>query len=473
MLHESTSNITTTDQTVNIPTQYTAFLDIINPVLCDLLKKKFNFNRLSIEELIDSNNIDYLFFYNSSQLEATGNFEAIKVSKMIRRGFTPDAPFDTDDPIGQYVNFYKLYLDKYVTAEELEKYISSKKESSVVTDMLILSKYVYAKTYDRRGKTLAKKTLKRVSSYNLSLTCMYVYLYKCIERVNPNNGLEEYRAFYKRTVSSDNGNNIYLRLLLKSKNEGEYQEIKQTILSTKRIYHPNLIAFFTEYIKHVKHDCLSLKQDIDEIATHLATADFLQRDIVGIHLQKTNNILSKRVENAKKKIYSEFKNIGLEDLALYRDSGYLDRSTLQLLETAVGNEDFQHVLDSIFNALNISETLVTQLILRYLDDIDQDKVIILKIVKSVLPNISIKHFRELIEAKIVLKSRDHDVLLSVLSQTGDYSEILKAVHSGYIDLSRLDQILLVKILNACTNADTKTELLFKSVRDANRAIVNC
>lgn len=449
--------------------QNTAFLDIINPVLWDLLEKKFKFKKMPIEDVIASGRIDHLFFYNSSDLEATKNSEAVKVSVMIRRNLMPDTPPDTDDPVMRYVNFYKLYLNKYVTAEVLDEYIRMD-ERSIITDLLIFSKYVYAKDSYEKGKMLAKKVLRQVAKYDLPLTCMYVYLYKAIQKTNLKNGLEEYRAFFKKTVESDSSRNIYLRFLLNSKNDHDYQEIKKVILSTKKIYYPNLIKFFVEYIKYIRCDSYLLKQDIDEITAHLKTAEFQQRDTVFSHQEKVLHRISTKIQKIQNKTYKELKYIGVDDLVLYRHNNYLDSDTLHLIEIAIGHKSSEDLLYEVETAANMSEPLAAQLIINHLQDENRDQYVTREIFTSVLPKLSIEYLRDLIDNQMIEKSKDHDILMTLFLKKKSYVEIIGAIYAGYIDASRLDIAILTTVVNACRTVDRKVEFIFEFVENKNDAL---
>lgn len=458
------------DQTYYFHKQQTAFLDIINPVLWVMLEKKFNFKKLTPQEVIASGCLDHLFFYHSSELEATENRDAVKISKMIRRYIAPDRPPNSSDPIVKYINFYKLYLDKYVTVEELDNYVKSNGEQSTITDLLILSKYVYAKDNHERGKALAKRVLKQVAKYDLQLTCTYVYLYKAIQKTNPNSALEEYRAFFNRTPKSDNSRNIYLRFLLSTYDDSEYQEIKQTILSTRHIYHPNLIQFFTLYLRHLKIDPILLKKDIEQIAEHLSSAQFLQRDSVFTHIKATMCTIAKKIEKSEKRIMHEVKYASLDDLPMYRHNDYLSKDTLHLIEIATGYESFKDPIDEIGQATNISEALATCLVLCYLEGDKKDPSVEMHILKSLLSKISIEYFRDIIEIKIASKSTDHTVLMTVFLKRQDYQAMLDAIHAHYIDVSRLNTQLLVTLANRCGIADKKLEFIYEFVKDKNRVL---
>lgn len=440
--------------------QHRAFLDIINPILRKVLKKKFalDIDNLPVEEVVKSNKFSHLYYYTSDELMSVDHPIAHRTAEIIRRKENSFQILKEDDPKSRYSYIYKLYLNRRISLQNFEDALSSLNEDSIVTKLLLISKYAYDDTRYTEGKKIIKEVIREIDKYDLRLPFVHVYLGETIVKTNKTDPVKEYRDFIKKIKPSNESYNVHTRLMLLANREEDSQLIIDSLLNTTLPYFGNLItlAYYINGLKQQNwHELLGR---LEFLLSHLRTVEFIDKFSIMEKLDKSVDKVRKRVGSAKKNALKELKYSSINDIDQYLTSPYLDGDTHKLVAAAVKEyPDNGDIIDDIHRSISISLPLATRLIVNYLDKKTEKIEDILHIARTKITN---QYCAGIVE-KAMLSSDHPDTVLSILLERKRYSELIQKIKGNVIDIDSIPRDKLVTIASFARTTDG--ELLVKLI----------
>lgn len=523
------------------------FLDIVNPILWNFLEKnhqskleelemdrdkpqhivkmydKFkcqvareNLNRdqsekLTPEAIVKDNPLNYLLFYSSQQLFNLDSSAGKMMSLVLRRNLQLDLVDPGSimelNPIEQYSYLIRIYLSRYSTVEELER-IVAQIGSSTIANLILLSKYVYLRRYDSRGKSLAKSVLIEIDDYikkyHLQLPCLYIYLYKCIVSTSTSGQVEEYENFYRQITPSSNSNNIYLRLILRAKRSDNYPLAVSLMLSTPSPYHHNILEFFEYYeVKNLNY--LRFGEDLKNIYRHLHTISYFGSDRESDTQEEKSSTITplvlefKRVElenkrrlekNSKEVLQVRFKAVikkidrkiarlkksALRDIAradidsieIYKDNIYLPDTLRSLIEMAVGEKKPSRDFISDFKkSMSFSEPLAVRFLQTHMSANMLDKDTILRVFEIAVSSMKSRYCAAILQDSIIDNTNNTALILTICEKRESYEKLRAMLLTHTIGIDSLSNELLAKVLDGIKTTEDRLNFLVASCEDGN------
>lgn len=495
-----------------------SFLDAINTILWDFFEKEYGeeLNKLKISrdnpnpllekegisskdikqqevstgdalQVISGNPVNYLFFYRSDLLKSRQNDLANRVALILNRNLYIEPP-EVDDltkltQLEQYSYLIRVYLDKHVSIETI-KNIIDKIGRSIVTDLILLSKYTYLDKSDqyRDGKALAKKVIKEIDVYNVELLCIYVYLYKAIVRTNSTNPVEEYAEFYRDIRPSSHSNNVYLRLMSKENDIRYYADFVNLMLSTEEPYYLNILNFLS-YLDRGNLDWIHVKEDFNNILSFFRQLPYFkelekfnltgeevisitsvipsskeqmyqQKQILNQHYRRlaltkfeaSFQIINARISKRKKQEIRDFARIEVDSVESYRDNKYLPKKTRDLIQIAIGDRFSTDFARDFEDAMKISEPLAVRLLQSYAKNSKADSSTISNTFALAKSSMKSRHCLELAEEVICQNTKDDTLIVDICAQSGNYAYLKRLISSGSFDISTISDDLLSHIV---------------------------